>query len=534
MLRKLLLVVIVLSLISGSLSCGTGKSDVSGTYLCTQGSKDYDKGDVLELKKDGSLYVHAPGESGVSGKWTLDGDEIYLIFEFFGMTWKGNIKGDTISLEEGSVWIKEKESATKPTGKDTQDLTSSPPETDVQAIRPGMISLGDISCALTSVEREEQATYLYFAITKLGDTGSIPASIKITLTDDRDNEYEGELDVTPEGSPANFLTLLPQDFTYVIRATMTMPKAAPIMRVKLAETEEVSFKEVRLANPQFKSAFGTQLLKAGVAVSVGDSLVFSAERITPDLHTWAVPVTIENKDYNELHGWLQVTVQYSDGTIETTPSSAQTVSVPGVSKKTTCFTLAPLLGKDDPDVRTLLMFYRDEASKQETLKLWPISNSDFPPRVGQGTGSGEELFVEAYQQNGGEKVMGDPLTLPRWLAGSDKPKDERDVLVQEFPGVLEAASSAIIWDEQGNADSACVIPGVVWETYLDLGGPADWLGYPVGDKSTSTKGDPIVDFEGGYIGTNDGDHFEVFRYPSGRIAFTGSGAARTIYVVDLV
>ncbi len=115
MMRKLLLLVITLSLISGSLSCGAEKSDVSGTYLCTQGSKDYDKGNILELKKDGTLYVYAPGESGVSGEWKLDGDEIYLIFEFFGLTWKGNIKGDTISLEEGSIWVKEKQQAMKPT-----------------------------------------------------------------------------------------------------------------------------------------------------------------------------------------------------------------------------------------------------------------------------------------------------------------------------------------------------------------------------------------------------------------------------------
>lgn len=111
MMRKLLLLVVVLALISGSLSCGAEKSDVSGTYLCTQGSKDYDKGNILELKKDGTLYAYAPGESGVSGEWKLDGDEIYLIFEFFGLTWKGNIKGDTIFLEEGSVWVKEPGSA---------------------------------------------------------------------------------------------------------------------------------------------------------------------------------------------------------------------------------------------------------------------------------------------------------------------------------------------------------------------------------------------------------------------------------------
>ena len=200
MMRKLLLLVVVLALISGSLSCGVEKSDVSGTYLCTQGSKDYDKGNILELKKDGSLYVYAPGKSGVSGEWKLDGDEIYLIFEFFGLTWKGNIKGDTISLEEGSVWEKEKEEAIKPTASTStpEEATATPtsptmPSEETGSLLVDVVNIEDFSIAISNIKREENEAILYFAIPKVVDGEVEPQSLPIILVDDHENEYKGEL-----------------------------------------------------------------------------------------------------------------------------------------------------------------------------------------------------------------------------------------------------------------------------------------------------------------------------------------------------
>lgn len=109
MMRKLLLLVVVLALISGSLSCGTGKSDVSGTYVCTQGGTQLGgsvQGDILELSKDGTVFAYSPGGGpGVGAKWKAEGEEIIMTFEFFGMTLKGKIKGDTITLHDGSAWV---------------------------------------------------------------------------------------------------------------------------------------------------------------------------------------------------------------------------------------------------------------------------------------------------------------------------------------------------------------------------------------------------------------------------------------------
>ncbi len=96
------------------------------------------------------------------------------------------------------------------------------------------------------------------------------------------------------------------------------------------------------------------------------------------------------------------------------------------------------------------------------------------------------------------------MDLPHWFAGGDSPKESRSLLIQNFPMVSQFGRSAILWDKQKNSDKAYVIHGAAWETYLSLGGPENWLGYPIGKLSVSTKGHPIVGFEGGYMGTPDG------------------------------
>ena len=63
--------------------------------------------------------------------------------------------------------------------------------------------------------------------------------------------------------------------------------------------------------------------------------------------------------------------------------------------------------------------------------------------------------------------MGYPVTYVRWLAGGDKPRDEKDMVVQHFPSVSEFGRSAILWDKQHGATEAYVIHGSAWEQYLE-------------------------------------------------------------------
>lgn len=392
----------------------------------------------------------------------------------------------------------------------------------------GVFQIGDFSVALSSVERKEKEADLHFAITKVKNTGSEIKPLAVTLTDDHENNYTSRLEIIPYNDfPLN---LLPVGFTYVKAASVGIPKPAPIETIQVGDTEEMVFERLKLVEPQLKSDFGTALLQLREPTPVGEFLLFSIDGIVPDLYTWALAATIENKDYNQLRVGITCAVQFTDGKIAP-PETPVTVSVSGLSKEISQIILDSLRGKEEPQKMMLLVLFQNQATRETVLKLWPISTKDFPPRVGQGTNEG--IFIEAYRRNGGREAMGDPLSLPRWFAGGGQPKNSRDLLIQEFPVVSQFGKSAILWDKQNNADKAYVIHGAVWETYLSLGGSESWLGYPVGKESVSTKGHPIVDFEGGYIGTQDGITFEPYKYPTGKIAFVGEGAAQTIYTINV-
>lgn len=167
----------------------------------------------------------------------------------------------------------------------------------------------------------------------------------------------------------------------------------------------------------------------------------------------------------------------------------------------------------------MLLMYADENGEHTTLRISKLSAADLPFLVGQGLGAGTKLFVEAFEKQGGWNVIGNPSNLPHWLGGGESPQNERDVRIQEFTAAADSIGSVIIWASQSKTDKAHVVDGPVWRPYLSAGGPKGWLGFPTGNVETSTEGDLIVDFENGYIGTNDGETFEVFRYPSGQLAY---------------
>jgi hypothetical protein len=53
--------------------------------------------------------------------------------------------------------------------------------------------------------------------------------------------------------------------------------------------------------------------------------------------------------------------------------------------------------------------------------------------------------------------------------------------------------------------------GVIDRVYVQTGGPASWLGFPVTDEYVASTGYPRNDFEGGYITTTDGVNYTAFR-----------------------
>ena len=391
MMRNLLLLVVVLVLISGSLSCGAGKSDVSGTYVCTQASEvkgpagsEFTEGYILELKKDGTLYWHSPGQPGVSGNWKVDGSEVLLSTEFFGMTWKGEIQGETVVLEDGSIWKKEKEDAMKPTSPTSTPETATPTPTSpavTPQLPPGTISIGDFTIALSSVAREETVAILSFVVTKVSDSGADTLTVAIVLTDDHDNTYQGTLDIKPEGSPDNLLLLLPMDFTYVASLDIKMPKAAPIEKIRLGKQDEITYQSLHFAKPSLDKRLDKHIIELGRNFSAGKHLNVSIDPITSDVLGWITPFTVNNGDYNPVEVSIMLGMQLSDGEVTFSEKGGFVIEVSGSSLAT----LRPRLSFSQVrEALRLIAIFKDGSTGEYTLKLMNVNHQQFdevPERI---------------------------------------------------------------------------------------------------------------------------------------------------------
>ena len=108
--------------------------------------------------------------------------------------------------------------------------------------------------------------------------------------------------------------------------------------------------------------------------------------------------------------------------------------------------------------------------------------SPTPPPLGFTVGQGaptpeiEQLFIDAYNRNGGVGVLGDPAT---------EVHDAWGYLVQDFPGANGYAGGIIMYNP--NENSAYYIHGKIWDRYYSLGGPIAktdiefQLGLPIND-----------------------------------------------------
>jgi len=418
-----------------------------------------------------------------------------------------------------------KPAATQPVQTTTGGSLAAPKEEKTGPPPGELLRLGDLSVAISEINREESKAILHFAITKVSDKEPIPQPLSVMLRDDHNNEYKGQLSINTDMKAV--LKIIPTGFVYVETVAITMPEVAPIVKVILGEKER-NYKDIKFGVPQYLKDFGSATLTKGKEVQIGDWLTYTMDSIEPAIRQWELAVHIGNTDYNSLPVEAKMGSQLENGTISW---SSSTISVPAKSKSLEKLPLAiPSWINDGPPYpRTLLILVRDKKTGEQVLKLYSMASGELPPLVGQGPKEVEDKFVAAYQKKGD---LGNPLDLPRWLAGGSSPKDGSDLIMQEFPEVSQTGKSVIIWDKQSNASQAYVIPGKVWETYLALGGPASWLGYPIGKESISTKGHPVVDFEKGYIGTPDGVSFAAYEYASGTIAFTGRGSSSTIWVVN--
>jgi len=101
--------------------------------------------------------------------------------------------------------------------------------------------------------------------------------------------------------------------------------------------------------------------------------------------------------------------------------------------------------------------------------------------------------------------------------------------VQNFEGGLIIHHSL-----GGYAGKTFVTYEPVTTKYQELGSFNSSLGFPLMDQYQSVTGWQQAEFEGGYIATADGQKFEAFTYPPGKIAFVTDRDGNTeIYTIDL-
>lgn len=407
-------------------------------------------------------------------------------------------------------------------------------------------SLKDFSIALCDLERKGRETTLYLAITKISETQpnfvlQVPKTkekyesqliqVPIALIDDHENRYDGRLriDLNYEYGGGFLINYLPKGFTYVDTVRIRMPKIAPIEKVEIGD-EEIIFEKAKFAKPKFLKDFGKFAGIKDKKVQVGKWLSFTVkEKIIPAGKIWKLPLIIENEEYNPLSIDMMYGVQLYDGRICWHTESSE---VEGCSKRSEEIKITNAQYHNHTDEFThpmvLLAIGTEKSTKETSMRIFPLSLDEFPILVGEGTKETQKTFLDAYNRNGGREIMGDPINSPHWFTGHDKPKDENDVIIQEFPAVSDFAKSAVIWDKQGDAKQAFVMHDKLWNTYQKLGGPYRKL------KPDTLLGAPTSDGVVGISSVGTEGIYCTFKTGTMNHILTGSLKDKTFVVVGKI
>ena len=118
-----------------------------------------------------------------------------------------------------------------------------------------------------------------------------------------------------------------------------------------------------------------------------------------------------------------------------------------------------------------------------------------------------QLFVDAYNRNGGAANLGTSTNGAHWVDG---------VVVQDFSGMRDYGPVAIVHDENAdqpwNSVPAYVVHGQVLIAYRANSGSVGFLGPPTSDEFVNEQGLPQSNFRGGYI-TWSGSSWQAYTWP---------------------
>ena len=433
-------------------------------------------------------------------------------------------------------------------------------EEDAESPLRGMRSIGSRSTKRRSSRFNEEADeprasdtnhrlVLELLITKMKETGSKPEPVPIALIDDHGNEYKGDLviDLTSEpltirstsyhgsGPGGGMLVALPVGFAFVENLGIPVPKDATIKRIRFGDFAPRDFGTLPLTAVRLLGDFGRLTCKKGQSVDVGKWLTFTCNGFEPSTGVgWDVLIGVRNKEYNSQEAAVRVGVQYRDGALHWGNEKKDVKGSSGTELPASL--VLPLwTNQGPPQPVCLLLMFENVSENARDFKIIPLTAEDIPPRIGQGADEQDfQVFENAYRAHQDREGMGNPTSYVSWFCGKDKPRDEKDVLVQHFRGNSQLGKAAILWDKQGGAKDAYVIHGPAWEQYLE-----EWkngksrLGSPVHLYKSPETGYDQFDFEGGYMASIDGHTLEVYPYEDGKIAFVSDrDGNREIYVTD--
>lgn len=381
--------------------------------------------------------------------------------------------------------------------------------------KPCTVLLGDFMVTLINLEREGDIANLEFSVTKVADSNSGCQSLAVYLIDDHENKYNGSLSVDLENAPDLVLNTLPKGFTYVDKVDIPMPKAAPIVKIRLEE-REVFFKDVKLGQPQFMTDFGDLAITKGQNVPLGKWLSFTMEQAIPKVPSWELPITIENKEYNPLPAGVRLGVQNRDGTISW--GGSLTVDVAALSKTSVSVSLP--LQETPPQPRILMLEYIDRKAGEHILKAFPMPPGKLLPFAVAG---------KIYEKWKGERFkLGLPIGDQQSVSVSGAQGSSASGRFQSFEkGRIYVITSG------AQADRVVTISGAAYNEYSRLNFEVSWLGFPNTDQYANIFGLQVANFENGYITSPDGKSWQGFPYEKGRIAFvTDRDGNQEIYVMD--
>ncbi len=259
---------------------------------------------------------------------------------------------------------------------------------------PKGIIWGNFSIAIAAIERVTlcpgcvlpvESTRLWIAFRSMKETYGSPYLLLFSIADDRGNIYSQEVKVAK--GLGGFEGPLPINFTWVAPVDISMPKAAPIVRIRCCSSNEPY--DLDFTSPQFPALwdpppadvinFGDSLkLDEDLSVQLGRTINMSEEAYPSYGYSRRISVTATNADYNSRKFDIRVCAQYVYGVVKCSgwvlvDSSGYARPVKGLSTETFYLRLwSPTKENVLQDVRLFILdFYTANTYRRKYIPVAP-------------------------------------------------------------------------------------------------------------------------------------------------------------------